>query len=505
MLRACEQLGQDFFVMECTLEDGISFTDESSFWRTFGNKFVTTWPQLPPISDADGFRAWFSPSNRDTFFGGKRVVLFIDEFDLLYSAPPVCDSVLHALRGLKQSHAKTCLHSVVTVGPFSILKLTSRTGSPFNVADSVVSPPFNLEQVQRLFAQLEAARGCKLDADIALDVHERTDGHTGLVGFCGKMLDEVLLRRGGGTQMVSSNEWLQFALRDLVGELRRWPTMRKMIDTLSGHVGVNERLAAAARDFLCDRLLPWPGSVRLETEDELQLAEFLTAEGATAERSARQFDISCDLVRALLLAQVVPLRLRQPPLLAFPFHDGSMDVHTFLKGAVSSFDAHTIMDARRFAFKKTPSGAGGPTGRLVPHEWTYHFELVAVLRAWAPPGVNYAIELKHGLPGRQRCDVELSSGGKRVLLELMATGTDAQVVEHYNRAAASQLAVDADEVFVVHFVAGDTRHFPLPPNGVRAVHFCHDGGFENVVMLTPNEANSSWEALDVPLAERRPI
>jgi hypothetical protein len=84
------------------------------------------------------------------------------------------------------------------------------------------------------------------------------------------------------------------------------------------------------------------------------------------------------------------------------------------------------------------------------------------------------------------------AGGKRVLLELMATGTDAEIREHYMRAAEYRRMVEADTVFVVHFVAGETRKFPLPPEDVHAVFFCHDAAFKRVMMLTPNEANSFW-------------
>jgi hypothetical protein len=342
----------------------VSFGDEPSFWRTFGNKFRKRWPQLPAIFDADGFSQWFSLSSREDPFGGKRVVIFIDEFDLLYSAPPTVrsNSLLHTLRGLKQLSTGTTLHSVVAVGPFSILQLTTSTGSPFNTADAIRSPLFTLEQVQGLFKQFEEAVDCTLDAKIAVDVHERTLGHMGLVGFCGKMIDDELLCQSGGTKVISISDWLQFALRELPLQARKWQSMGKMVKLLSGETVQLDEVAAVrvvdARKLLCTYLLPVETPVRFQQANDLELAGFLVAEGAaTVEDGA--YRVRCDLVRAMLLTQVLPLRL--PPLKAFPQHtDYSIDItRTMLELAVSAFDRETFVNASYQSFKKALPTTGG--------------------------------------------------------------------------------------------------------------------------------------------------
>ena len=117
--------------------------------------------------------------------------MFIDEFDKLYRAPQdVIDSVLDLFRGLKHQRDSYLLQarryysffsrpsqSLVAIGPFSILELTGRSASPFNVREAVQVPWFALDEVNRLFRIFEEERaGLKLDPQISADIHTRTAG-----------------------------------------------------------------------------------------------------------------------------------------------------------------------------------------------------------------------------------------------------------------------------------------------------------------------------------------
>lgn len=63
------------------------------------------------------------------------------------------------------------------LGPFSMLKITGKNASPFNVEHSVLSPNFSLVQVQDLFKQYELARSIQLDPRIAKDIYLRASGY----------------------------------------------------------------------------------------------------------------------------------------------------------------------------------------------------------------------------------------------------------------------------------------------------------------------------------------
>lgn len=79
---------------------------------------------------------------------------------------------------LKSTRIYLCwLQAVVVVGPFSILKITSKNASPFNVEHGILSPNFSLSQVEDLFQQYETARKLKVDQRIVHDIFNRTDGY----------------------------------------------------------------------------------------------------------------------------------------------------------------------------------------------------------------------------------------------------------------------------------------------------------------------------------------
>ena len=131
-------------------------------------------------------------------------MLFVDEFDLLHSeaAPEAVTSVLGTLRWARQNqHAHNMRAFIGVNGAFSILDLVGVSGSPFNARSSAESPPFTYEQTRDLLhRQWVGERSGRIDPDQVLrivdDVDMRTEGHAGCVDFCGKQLDEVLLRQG---------------------------------------------------------------------------------------------------------------------------------------------------------------------------------------------------------------------------------------------------------------------------------------------------------------------
>jgi len=426
----------------------------------------------------------FDAANCDALFEGKRVVLFIDEFDLLeHAATAVHDEVLHVLRGLKQSGSKNCLHSVVAVGPFSILRLnTERSGSPFNVSDAVPVDLFSQEQVSSLFVQLAKARHARVDAQIAADVFDRTDGHPGLVAWCGKMVDERLLRGKGG---VGVDEWEAWAARDLVHTIRGWSTMEKMVTML-----LNDDMPRVreARRLLVQSVLPHPGVVPV-LPAERSLAEFMVAEGALRQglESELDFAVRSDLVRAVLLAHVLPAERRQPPAEPFPLKDGAVDVVAMLERAVTCFSRPVMAAAPRWSYKWFE---GVADGRRVPHEFTYHFELVTVLQSWVPSDILVSCEVKRG-HGNKRTDIVIQQrGGESVIIELLAsctaggkTGVDA----HCASAEEYQNALGAAAAYVVHFIAAWPPASTPPGHGGRSsvpiVSVYHDATFTNVEVV----------------------
>ena len=109
----------------------------------------------------------------------NRVVIFIDEFDMLYNATEdVLSSCLNTIRGIKGTKKNYAIWSVVAIGPFSILYLNSNnlTTSPFNVNEPFQNQNFTLEQVQFLYKQFADEFKLTIDHEVIDDIYMQTNG-----------------------------------------------------------------------------------------------------------------------------------------------------------------------------------------------------------------------------------------------------------------------------------------------------------------------------------------
>jgi hypothetical protein len=132
------------------------------------------------------------------------------------------------------------------------------------------SPNFEEKDVVELFAQVKEDYGEIFDDRIPIDIFERTSGHRGLTGFCGKFLHEFLWK---GKDVVTYEEWIRSASQLLLDRLPKWPTMQKLVETLQNPI------SEKPRTLLLTHFLPSSSPVKV-TPQEDKLARFLTAEGA---------------------------------------------------------------------------------------------------------------------------------------------------------------------------------------------------------------------------------
>jgi hypothetical protein len=113
----------------------------------------------------------------------KSVVIFIDEFDGLYSATDeVLNSFLDCICTIKhvaKANKDYPILSVVAVGTFGILNLNSSDtyNSPFNVQKPLQNPNLSRDQVQRLFEEFELDQKIKIDPKVIEDIYLQTNGY----------------------------------------------------------------------------------------------------------------------------------------------------------------------------------------------------------------------------------------------------------------------------------------------------------------------------------------
>eukprot|EP01128_Nolandella_sp_AFSM9_P007604 TRINITY_DN421_c0_g1_i5.p1 TRINITY_DN421_c0_g1~~TRINITY_DN421_c0_g1_i5.p1 ORF type:complete len:618 (+),score=132.83 TRINITY_DN421_c0_g1_i5:76-1929(+) len=476
--RAMEQL-QDYCCLMVSFQTGIDFDSKKEFWTSFGdslrrnNKHI----DLPRLESSRDFGELLQTQN-SSLFSNLPVVLFIDEFDKLYRAPDeVADSILDVLRGIKQERAAYCLQSVVAIGPFSILELTGRSSSPFNVREAVQAPYFTLEEVKELFNIYEEKKGFELDQRIVEDIFTRTAGHAGLVSRCGKAIDETL-REDRST--VTYDEWLRYATFKLSTAVRRYPTLTKLIHTLQK---TDEQLKAA-RELLYHRFLPNKHSVELYDSTERRLASFLASEGALRHVTEEEYEIPSPLIRSILSQEVVKEMEGLPvPTEPVPFTpDGALRVLPLLKTVVSHFNKLLLQSSVRESFKICQ--LAGLNGEYVPQEAVYQSEMERVLASWLPSSASVIPQYHTG--GRSRCDLVLIPSPKhRLVLELVASSTIQDIEEHFSRALAYANVIGAPHCWVVHFTVKEESEnfvypYPSQDSGVQVMHIHHNLEFSTV-------------------------
>jgi hypothetical protein len=463
----------------------VNVTTEELFWSTLCRELRGANPatKTPEFSSAAEFISCFAVAF------DKPVVLFLDEFDLLYSSAParVQDSVLRTIRGIREFPAETRLRAVVAIGAFGILDLVGKTGSPFNVRDTMQVPSFTEEQVRLLFGEYKEARGVELDDRIVVDIFQQTRGHAGSVTFMGRFIDEVLLRTE--RPKIGYDAWARAGLR-LRRALADSANLKKLVDVLrlpEDAVTEEERsrsgLVLSARKLLVT-MLHSSEPVLVDGTEE-RGARFLAAEGALVAvetEEGRKFVVHSAAVRAILCARVLPLERRAIPAEPVPVADGKLVVARMLRAALRCFDRRVCIDER--LFKK--SVARGVIGSFAAQEDVFQTEFLAVLKAWLPaylqivsqpPLVAVAdrVDSVRGRPAHSDMLIPGIGNQHAVLFELAAQVSEASVKEHIVRARSDAVSLGAQEAWMIHFTTGSFVEWPGPllEAGQVPVHVMH--------------------------------
>ncbi|MFQ5687814.1 MAG: AAA-like domain-containing protein [Candidatus Scalindua sp.] len=147
------------------------------------NKFL----ESQRLTDHLAFKSLFVRLNE--IMESKKIVIFIDEFDGIPLGE--LENFLYVLRELYQKYKETkqkALYSVGLVGIRNITKLVVGGVSPFNIADRVNIPPFNLENVRDLYAQYTEETNQPFTKEAVRKVYEETRGQLWLVNRLGTIV-----------------------------------------------------------------------------------------------------------------------------------------------------------------------------------------------------------------------------------------------------------------------------------------------------------------------------
>ncbi len=466
--------------------------DPKTFWPMLTNRLISYNPDKihagqirSPVTSVEDFLQLFI--NRELFEEKKRVVLFVDEFDLLlYGEEKTRASFLDALREMRNNRGTYCLHSFVGIGPLKIIDVTKATMlSPFNVSESILTPTFTKEETTTIFKEYSEEYQVQLPDSVIEDIFTRTGGHAGHTCLCGKEIHETLLR---GRSKLDFKDWLQFAIQFLPAKVSsRWKTDSRLQQQLETDKATQELLL---NYFLATETR----KIRLTDSRVVQIAIDLSAVGVLAgDASTNEFWTPSALVRAVIWCTLsVHEQLSIPP----PIHNGRLDVVAVIKTGLPLFNRETMIRAPDIASKENrDTGTEVKFKDPVPNEHVYQVELTLLLRKWLSDRLTWQVDTEADSGENDACDIVITKErGLRYVLELVAHATPktgkGSLLEHYKRAQGYRDALAADEAWVINFT---TRHpskgylWPEESLQVRAIHLYHKLDWTEAWIVTSPE------------------
>ena len=122
---------------------------------------------------------FLSAFTREAWKEGERIVILIDEFDLLYAADhDVREDCLTTFRGIRQSDDYV-IDSIIVCGTFNLWGLTTADPhvSSFNINSRIENSYFTLESTQSLFKAYGDDEQITIDDTIVDDVFFKSNGY----------------------------------------------------------------------------------------------------------------------------------------------------------------------------------------------------------------------------------------------------------------------------------------------------------------------------------------
>ncbi len=228
------------------------------------------------------------------------------------------------------------------------------------------------------------------------------------------------------------------------------------------------------------------------TDDEKASADLLTSEGVLLKPypDLLYYRMSSPLVdgliRTKLLCSLYPLTPLGPLLRR---NGDPLDIVGILEQAVAVFDGQHMADASRTSFKS--SGTITVRGRenfQVPRESVYDTELMRILSNWLTPFGWKVTSQWYSLNGsnpHKFSSITLTFDGAAekttIVLELLATGTNNDMVSHKKKVPEYVELQSATEVWMIHFTCQD-NFTPIEVDGANVLHFVHDLDWKTVVV-----------------------
>ncbi|RUS20152.1 hypothetical protein BC937DRAFT_86262 [Endogone sp. FLAS-F59071] len=502
--------------------------DNETFWQSFGSALKEALEDcfgprgslqndttVPDVKTADDFRGICTRHNelwnllalkrkeqgQSNFVENRFLVIFIDEFDALFHASSsIRDSFLCMIHGIKTTGDLFAVQSVVGVGTSNILTLNteSRASPPFSVISYwFKNPNFTPEQVTTLFKEFATEYRLAIPDDVIQDICLNTNGHAGLVNLCGRAIQSYTQEHAHTLKgQLSYRRWKLYSGEPLRQKIAEYHTFDKMIKSLS------KDSSRKANDILRAYFLGYQDVVRLTNLNDIACANFLVSEGVliSIENQTNSFKMSSPLVDSIIRRRVLPLLDTHAPKTApIKLENGTYNIWNLVATATSYFNKNILRNAIYRSFKLVRSGkVENRTHCEVPRESVYQSELARILILWIANIYTLEVttqwhvvyeEAQGSALQHKYCDIIITSPNNRqqpmVLLELLASGTEGELREHFKRTLKYATNFDDNpEIWVVNFTCLDGA--TVTPvwqsdaelcQGLNVMHIRHDLDF----------------------------
>ncbi|KAG0011910.1 hypothetical protein BGZ80_000336 [Entomortierella chlamydospora] len=488
LFRLAAQLAEaEYHCLIVSFERVNIYDDNAAFWTSFGKALRVSLGKdlqnnsgmFETIGTSDDFLAAFSCDA----LSGDRIVLLIDEFDLLHDAGvAIRDQCLQIFQEIQQNNSLYAIDSIIVCGTFGLQHLaTSRHAPPFNVDVTVKSLYFTQEQTQRLFNEYAADKEITIDDDIVRDIFWKSNGHPGMICLCGQAIhDNLRSKVNESTKNLDYRTWQDFSIDYLNGKILSHHTFRRIVDSLSSNS------ATDSVNLLRIHFVGYLGDVSISDLEHQILTDFLTAEGVLIKHDDKNYCMASAFIDSFVKRYIIPTKYPQAPSKPASCYQEPLDVPDTLTAALQFFDKDLI---RQAGTRKTAKIFNFDF--IVPGENVYETELMRVLTNWLIKIERYEVTAQWHLcelENHRYNDIVIKKAGKpTVVIELLATESQTSIKDHISKMLSHKRLLSADEAWVVHFTVD--REYHEDPHwqtdeeldqGMNLMHIWHDFDFETI-------------------------
>src|ERR1700722_4288384 len=314
-----------------------------------------------------------------------------------------------------------------------------------------------------------------------------------MVCLCGRAIsDNITQLLDHNSRTLSYDSWERFPVEELYKEIYAYNTFLFMLSAL------RRPEANLAVKLLRSRFAGFLDDVTLHTDEDEELADFLTAEGVLLKPDARtaRYRMVSPLVDVLIRVRVIPAQFPRAPPTIPPFRNNGKSLHVLdtLIQSLQVFDKDLIRLACARSYKSSSTvKVGGLSHVPVPRESVYDTELMRILSNWLREQHGWTVtrqwHLQTTLGHYKYTDIVLRKDeNPPIVLELLATGDTIFVQSHIEKTPRYKALLSAEEAWVVHFTCEDDYN-PIwqtdaeLDEGINVVHFSHDLEFTRVWMM----------------------